>query len=50
LCFFFDVKSVSGKKILIPQFNVLLTSYETLRTDFKELSRIEWQAVVIDEG
>jgi len=34
----------------VPKFNVLLTSYDSLRADFKELARIEWQAVIIDEG
>ncbi len=50
LCFFYNLKDPNGRIMQLPKFNVLLTSYESLRTDFKELSRIEWQAIVIDEG
>ena len=31
-------------------FNVLLTSYDFLRSDFQVLTPIEWQALIIDEG
>ena len=31
-------------------FNVLLTSYDFLRSDFQVFTPIEWQALIIDEG
>jgi len=51
LDFYFDIKTQSGiNQILIPRFNVLLCSYETLRTDIKQILKIEWQVLAIDEG
>ena len=34
----------------IPAFNVCLCSYEMLRIEVKLLLKVEWQALVIDEG
>ena len=34
----------------MPKFNVLLTSYDTIRADFEALAPFEWQALIIDEG
>jgi SNF2 family DNA or RNA helicase len=47
--FFYDLYS-NGQRIKVPKFNVLLTSYETLRTNFDALAPFEWQALIIDEG
>lgn len=35
---------------MIPKFNVLLTSYQLIRNDFKQFVRFDWKAIVIDEG
>lgn len=44
-----NLKSMSGE-VAVPNFNVLLTSYEFLRTDFNQFVKTEWQCFIIDEG
>jgi SNF2 family DNA or RNA helicase len=39
--FFFDLQA-NGQRICIPKFNVLLTSYDSLRTDLNDLTPFEW--------
>ena len=45
LDFYFDLAGVS-----IPKFNVCLVSFEILRLDFKTFLKVNWQAVIVDEG
>jgi len=40
----------NGQDLHVPKFNVLLTSYDALRTDFMVFVPFEWQALIIDEG
>lgn len=47
--FFMSLKS-NGQDLHVPKFNVLLTSYDALRTDFMVFVPFEWQALIIDEG
>jgi chromodomain-helicase-DNA-binding protein 4 len=47
--FFFDL-TMNGQQLHVPKFNVLLTSYDSLRADFLTLAPFEWQALIIDEG
>ena len=48
----FDLQSTSAscQDLAIPSFNVLLTSYDHLRSDFATFAPIEWQVLIIDEG
>ena len=39
--FFFDL-CVDGKQLHVPKFNVLLSSYDSLRTDFLQLAQFDW--------
>ena len=48
--FYFNLMCPNGSSMLIPSFNVLLTSFDFLRSDFNVLAPIEWQALIIDEG
>lgn len=48
--FYFDLLCPNGDSMRIPSFNVLLTSFDFLRSDFNVLAPIEWQALIIDEG
>ena len=36
--------------LVIPKFNVMLTTYNTLTSDFKYLVKIPWKVLIIDEG
>lgn len=47
---YFDLQAPNGNDMAIPSFNVLLTSFDFLRTDFRVFTPIEWQALIIDEG
>jgi SNF2 family DNA or RNA helicase len=44
------MKSPSFKALQIPKFNVVLTTYQILVSDFKHLSSIPWKCIIIDEG
>lgn len=48
--FFFNVESHSGETMRVPSFNVMLTSFDYLRSDFHTFGKIEWQVFIIDEG
>ncbi|TNV87148.1 hypothetical protein FGO68_gene5800 [Halteria grandinella] len=52
--FFYDDFSPNSKKSLqglrIPKFNVLLTSYQILVSDYQHLVSIPWRSIIIDEG
>ena len=39
---FFDLRAPNGADLSIPSFNVLLTSFDYLRSDFIVFSAIEW--------
>eukprot|EP00347_Sterkiella_histriomuscorum_P014308 403361369 len=38
------------KKIRIPKFNVILTTYHFIQSDYKNFVSIDWRAIIIDEG
>lgn len=52
--FFYETFQTTNNKhfssLRIPKFNVLLTSYQMLVTDYKQLVSIPWRCVIIDEG
>ena len=48
--FFFNIESPSGETMKVPSFNVMLTSFDYLRSDFHTFGKIEWQVFIIDEG
>jgi len=50
LDFYFDLKSCTGRKLLVPKFNVLLCAYDTLKLEINFLMRVEWQVLILDEG
>eukprot|EP00477_Mikrocytos_mackini_P001052 GAHX01001129.1.p1 GENE.GAHX01001129.1~~GAHX01001129.1.p1 ORF type:complete len:1479 (-),score=304.22 GAHX01001129.1:45-4436(-) len=47
--FYFKNMSQTGR-VTIMKFNVLLTTYETVKSDADELSRIRWVCLIVDEG
>ena len=50
LDFYHTLKTGTGVDLTIPSFNVLLTSFDYLRSDFNVFAAIEWQSFIIDEG
>ncbi len=47
-CLYMSPSQYPGTKKI--KFNMMVTTYEVLLTDIDELSRIEWQHLIVDEG